>query len=111
MSDTNNRNKQGPGLQSVRGDEGGLPDRGTATGQLASYPGTSGGIDETNSLGGFSADSDPASPGKDMPNKAEKFSGGSHDSSMGTMAGLGNTDSDPAMDVTPGDENTVGDRD
>lgn len=110
MSDTNNRNKQGPGLQSVRGDEGGLPDRGTGTGSLASYPGDMG-VDATNSLGGFNAGSDPASPSKDMPNPADKLGGSTSGESMGTMGGLGFTGSDEADDRTPGDEGMPGDRD
>jgi hypothetical protein len=60
MSDTNNRNKQGPGLQSVRGDTGALPDKGNTTGLDASYP-NMGDIDSTARLGSDPMEKDRAS--------------------------------------------------
>jgi hypothetical protein len=93
MSDTNNRNKQGPGLQSVRGDTGALPDKGNTTGLDASYP-NMGDIDSTARLGSVNGASDAASPSKDMPNPTDDFSGGAHDPAMGGLGGF-NAGSDP----------------
>jgi hypothetical protein len=99
MSETNNRNKQGPGLQDVREGGGGLPDAGTKTGSLQGYPGLGSGIDDIGRIGSVNGNSDAPGSSNDLPNMTDDFSGSTSGNDVGSMGGLGSTGSDP-MDQT-----------